>query len=368
MRTIGVEEELLLVGSDDGQPAAVAEQVLGASARLVALGAADPDAQIEHEFKQEQAETATTPCETLEQVRNELVLLRAGVAHAAELRQALAVAIATSPVKVRPHLTDDERYARMNDEFGLLARQQLTCGQHVHVGVESRDEGVAVLDRIRPWLPVLLAISSNSPFWQGDDTGYSSYRSVLWNQWPSAGPTDLFGSVAEYDRQVRLLIASGAALDDGMVYFSARLSARFPTVEIRVADVCTDVDDAVVIDALSRALVYTAAAEWAAGQPAVEITTGLLRAAHWRAARFGVDGPLFDHRTATTVNGWWLVDQLIDHVSVSLASSGDAELVAASVQRLRRDGTGAHQQRRVATRAGGLHGVVLDAAERTRRG
>lgn len=268
MRTIGVEEELLLVGSADGQPAAVGDQVVVESTRLAALGATDPTIQIEHEFKQEQAETATTPCTTLDELRAELVALRRSVAQAAELQQAVVAAIATSPVKVRPHETPNERYARMNAEFGLLARQQLTCGQHVHVGVESREEGIAVLDRMRPWLPVLLAISSNSPFWQGADTGYASYRSVLWNQWPSAGPTEIFGSVAEYDQQVRQLIATGAALDEGMVYFSARLSAHFPTVEIRVADVCTDVDDAVLIAALCRALVETSVALWREDVPA----------------------------------------------------------------------------------------------------
>ena len=110
-----------------------------------------------------------------------------------------------------------------------MARQQLSCGMHVHVGLESRAEGVAVLDRIRPWLSVLMALSANSPFAHGVDTGYASYRTVLWGQWPTATVTEAFGDEAGYDRVIAELIASEAALDDGMIYFEARLSASYPT-------------------------------------------------------------------------------------------------------------------------------------------
>jgi carboxylate-amine ligase len=368
VRTIGVEEELLLVSSSGGQPTAVGDAVISAADELAAIGALDQDAQLEHEFKQEQAETASNPCADLDQLRSELVDLRTGMATAASQREALAVAIATSPVKVRPHQTDDERYQRMDAEFGLLSRQQLTCGQHVHVGVESRDEGVAVIDRTRTWLPVLVALSANSPFWQGADTGYASYRTVLWSLWPSAGPTDVFGTVAEYDRQVDALIATGAALDAGMIYYSARLSARFPTVEFRVADVCTDVDDAVLIAALCRALVDTAADEWRRGVAPVPATAGLLRGAIWRAARFGLGGELFDPGTGKRVDAWQLVDRLVDYVADALGAAGDTEVVTASLARLRSRGTGADRQRATATTTSGLHAVVLDAAKRTLAG
>jgi carboxylate-amine ligase len=368
VRTVGVEEELLLVSSADGAPTAVGDEVISAADGLAVIGALDPNAQLEHEFKQEQAEIASNPCTELSQLRSELVDLRSSLASAADVRAALAVAIATSPVKVRPHQTDDERYQQMNAEFGLLARQQLTCGQHVHVGVESRDEGVAVIDRTRTWLPIIVALSANSPFWQGTDTGYASYRTVLWSLWPSAGPTDLFGTVAEYDRQVEALIATGAVLDTGMIYYSARLSARFPTVEFRVADVCTDVDDAVLIAALYRALVDTTADEWRRGIPPLPATAGLLRAAIWRAARFGLSGELFDPGRGERVGAWQLVDRLVDYVADALAAAGDAEVVIASLTRLRDRGTGADRQRAAAATTGGLHTVVLDAATRTLAG
>jgi carboxylate-amine ligase len=367
MRTIGVEEELLLVSAVDGTPAPLGDVVVSTAEELATHEDGDNTAQIEHEFKQEQAETASKPCTGLDELRRELVDLRANMARAAGVDGATAVAIATCPVKVRPQQTEDDRYQTMNHEFGLLARQQLTCGQHVHVGVESREEGIAVIDRIRGWLPVLIAISGNSPFWQGSDTGYASYRTILWNLWPTAGPSDVFGTVAEYDRQVDSLVASGAALDGGMIYFSARLSARFPTVEIRVADVCTDVDDAVLLAALARALVETAVNEWHDGTPIETASVGLWRAATWRAARFGLGGELFDVRSVTLVDAWQLVDQLIEHVAPALTHFGDTGTVAESVQRLRQAGTGAEIQRATAVGANGLAAVILDAAARTLR-
>ena len=271
MRSVGVEEELLLVDGDSGTAVPLGDHVVDQAASL------RPDQPVEHELKQEQVEIASSPCEELGRLRAELAERRAVARQSASAHGVDIAAIATNPGKLRPHSTPDERYQRMVAEFGLLAREQLTCGQHIHVSVESRAEGVAVLDRIRIWLPVLLALSVNSPFWQQQDTGYSSFRTVLWGRWPSAGPTDLFGDEAGYDAAVQGQLDSGAALDDGMIYFDARLSANFPTVEIRVADVCTDIRDAVLLAGLARGLVDTAQRE--AGESPAPVGVPLLRAA-----------------------------------------------------------------------------------------
>ena len=148
-----------------------------------------------------------------------------------------AVALGTSPLPVTPETTPNPRYERMGRLYGLLQQEQLTCGCHVHVSVASDEEGVAVLDRIRVWLPVLVAMSTNSPFWQGRDTGYAGYRTQVWARWPSAGPVEVHGSPAAYRALVESLLATGAVLDQGMVYFDARLSASYPTIEVRVPDV-----------------------------------------------------------------------------------------------------------------------------------
>ena len=360
LRTFGVEEELLLVDPAQGRPAAKGDAVVRASE---ALSNTD-EALVEHEFKKEQAEIGSEPRSAAVDLREDLMSRRRHAAAAAAAHGVQVAALATSPFKVRPTATINDRYERMNSEFGLLARQQLTCGQHVHVAVDSRAEGVGVLDRITPWLSVLMAISTNSPFWQGQDSGYASYRTLAWSLWPTAGAFAGFGAEAGYDQAIADLLAAGSALDDGMIYFDARLSARYPTVEIRVADVCTDVEDSVLIGVLARALVDTAAAAWQTGEPAPVVRSELLRAATWRAARSGMSGPLVDVLGRRAMPAFDLFDALVDLVGPALDASGDRELVAQGRKRLHSDGTGAARQREAFSR-GGLREVVRDAVERT---
>ena len=152
--------------------------------------------------------------------------------------------------------------------------EQLVCGRHVHVSVESDDEAVAVLDRVRVWLPSLLALSANSPFWQGKDTGYASFRSQMMSRWPTSGPPPRLGSAEAYRSLVTDMVESGVLLDEGMVYFDARVSFRYPTVEIRAADVCLDARDTVLVAALCRGLVETAARQWRSGELAEVLDRG----------------------------------------------------------------------------------------------
>lgn len=361
VRTVGVEEELLIVDGLSSRPAAVGEAVVDAA---TSDGEATDEVLIEHEFKKEQAETGTAPATDLGDVRDQLVALRRRLSEAAHEHGAEIAALGTSPLKVRPTAVESERYRRMRSEYGSMSVTQLTCGQHVHVSVESREEGVAVLDRIRGRLAVLVALTANSPFWQGADSGTASYRTVNWGLWPSAGPTDLFGDVDGYDAAVDTLVATGAALDVGMVYFDARLSAAYPTVEIRVADVCQDVDDAVLVAALCRGLVETAARDWRDGVAPDPVPIRVLRAARWRAARYGLTGELVDVATRSLRPAREVVVALVDSVAPTLA--GDVEVVGRLATRLLEGGTGADAQRRdYAT--GRLRGVVEGAVRRTLR-
>ena len=350
----------MLVNPIDGRPASAGADVLEAAQEWMG-----GDNRVEHEFKMEQAEIGSSPTPDIAALEQDLLGLRRALATAAGSTGVHVVAVATNPFKVRPTATPDERYDRMVRTFGLVAQEQLTCGQHVHVSVGSPEEGVAALDRIRGWLPVLTALSANSPFWQGKDTGYASYRSMVWGQWPTAGPTDPFGDIGGYQRAIAELLATGAALDDGMIYFDARLSARYPTVEIRVPDVCTDVRDAALISALARGLVDTAAVEWRHGRPAPVIRVDVLRGAIWRAARFGVSDTLFDYRTRELTSAWALIDGLVEHTLAALRANGDVDFVLEQLDRLRRTGTGAELQRAEFDRRGRLTDVVQHAAQRT---
>ncbi|UQX88723.1 glutamate--cysteine ligase [Jatrophihabitans telluris] len=358
MRRVGVEEELLLVDARTGAPVPGYDAVAQA-ARLAR------DEPAEHELKQEMAEIASAPHLDLAEIRADLEVHRRSLAKAAASRGFAAAATASSPVAGRPVITAEQRYLRMEQRFGLLERNQLTCGMHVHVAIDSPEQGVAALDRMRPWLPILIALSANSPFWQGEDTAYASYRTVVWGQWPSAGPTETFGSLDQYRRLVDDLTHSGTLLDEGMVYFDARLSRHYPTIEVRVADVCTDVSDAIMVAAIVRALVETALGQAEDGLPPDRTRTELLRVASWSAARYGTTADLVDPATARPIPAADLIDRLMDLLAPSLRTSGDQDLVADGVAAILRRGTGSEQQRRHYSETTDLGAVALDVARRT---
>ncbi len=362
-RTFGVEEELLLVDAGTLEPAAVSRSVV----RDQDEHPARSGHRVFTELQQEQIEVASPPVTGL---ADQLAAIRAGRAlldAAARRAGARVVALASPVFPTRPHLVPHPRYEWLRERFGLVADEQLTCGLHVHVGISDRGEGVAVLDRIRGWLPVLLALSANSPFWYGQDTGYSSYRYQTWTRWPTAGPDELLGTPQEYDRRCEALLRSGVALDRGMLYFDARLSARYPTVEIRVADVCLDAEHAAVLAALARALVETTARQWRRGATAPRTGVGQLRAWSWQAGAAGVGGALVSPVSGAPAPAAEVVAELLDLVHPVLAEWGEAEQVEAVVAGVLRDGSGARRQRAAFAARQDPHDVVRTALEATHR-
>jgi carboxylate-amine ligase len=371
MRTVGVEEEFLVVDArlDDTRP-------VGAEVLVLATPLGDPapgaDAHrpgqfgsLVPELKQQQVEANTEPHETMASLEADLFGWRSRAAWAAGRAGALLLASGTSPLPVTPLAVHTPRYDRMTRQFGIIAREHLTCGCHVHVEVASADEAVGVLDRIRTWLPVLLAASANSPFWQGEDTDFASYRSRVMGRWPSSGPLDVLGSADAYRALVAEMVATGVLLDEGMVYFDARCSATQPTVEIRIADVCLGVGDTVLLAALCRALVETAARSWASGEPPPDTRTEVVRMMGWRAARWGLDGDLLDPGTGRPRPAGEVLDLLVDHVRPVLREAGDEGLVDERIMRLLAAGTGAERQRAVFARTGRLDEVVAMLARET---
>ncbi|WP_328727086.1 glutamate--cysteine ligase 2 [Streptomyces sp. NBC_00259] len=361
MRSVGVEEELLLVDAATGEPRAVSAAVLAVASRE----APDEEQVFESELQRQQLEFATRPCTRTEELAAEIRRCRAEAAHHAKDIGVAVAALATSPLPVSASVAVGARYHWMAERFGLALQEQLTCGCHVHVSVDSDEEGVAVLDRIRSWLSVLIALSANSPFWQGRDSDYSSYRSEVWGRWPSAGPTEIFGSADRYHRQVRDMVGTGVLRDEGMIYFDARLSHRYPTVEVRVADVCLDAGSTVLLAVLVRGLVETAARQWQAGEPLAEPGQPLLRLATWQAARYGLEGRLLHPLTMRPAPAETVVRALFDHVRDALDDHGDTKPAQEALARLLRDGNGAAVQRAILERTGSLRDVVTECVSLT---
>ncbi len=360
VRSVGVEEELLLVAPGSGRPRAVAAAVLRAGD--AGGGPGDAAAELEYELQLQQVETNTQPCVSLDELAGELRRARAGAAEAAGRVGVQVAALGTSPVPVEPETVGQPRYQRMAEAFGLTAQEQLTCGCHVHVQIDSDEEGVAVLDRIQPWLAGLLALSGNSPFWQGLDSSYASFRYQAWGRWPCSGPTEWFGSAQAYQATVEQMVSTGTLLDSGMVYFDARLSEHYPTVEVRIADVCLRHEDAVLIAALVRALVETEGRAWQQGTPPLRMRSELLRLAAWRASRSGLDGELIDPRTGRPGGAAAVTALLLAHVRDALADAGDLGTVTGLLTDVLRRGSGASFQRGVLARTGNLRDVVASAA------
>jgi carboxylate-amine ligase len=333
-------------------------------------GLQDGDAaqSLDFELQRQQLETNTRPCCDLDDLHREVRRCRSLAAEVAARAGARVAALATSPVPVVPQLVREGRYLAMARAFGLTAHEQLTCGCHVHVGISSADEGVAVLDRIGPWLPVLLALSANSPFWQGQDTAYSSFRYQAWGRWPNAGPTSAFGTAEVYRETVRQMTGTGTLLDAGMVYFDARLSENYPTLEIRIADVCLRSDDAVLIAALARALVDTEARRWRAGADVPPWRTEILRLGAWRASRSGLDEDLLNPLTGRPQPARAVSNALLGHVRDALDEAGDTGTVTELLRAVLARGNGsAFQRNAYADADGNLSRVVDGAAAATTR-
>jgi len=357
--TVGVEEEFLLLDPTTGVNVPVAEEVT----------AALPDAlrdQSRLEVRRSIIEMVTGVRTDLTELRHELIGLRRTAAVAAATAGARLVAAGATPVG-EPDLSTPSkpRYRAMTERYGPVALDPAVCGLHVHVGIPDRNLAVRVCNHLQVWLPVVRAMTANSPFYQGADTGHASWRSVQLQRWPGLGPTPHFDSADEYDATVTDLITTGVLLDQSMVYWYARLSPTYPTVEIRISDSCLAVDDTVLAVALVRAAVATAITEIETGLPAAEPRGCVTAAAHWHAARHGLSRNLIDLRLGKARPAWELVNEFFATVSPALLRNGDLDLVVDRLARLRQEGTGAERQRRIHERTGALPAVLAELADLT---
>lgn len=369
MRTVGVEEELLVVDGESGRPVSVADRVLRrAEPAEAGQGQGEPDepgGSIGAELQRQQVETDTPPRTELCDLETDLQAWRDVAVRAARESGARILAVGTSPTEVAPLAHRNERYQVIMEKYGSTSAEQLTCGCHVHVAVDSDEEAIAALDRMRVWFPSLLAITGNSPFWQGRDTHYASYRSQVIARWPSSGTPDVFGSPEAFRQRVKAMVDTGVLLDPGMVYWDARPSAEYPTLEVRIADVCLDVRDTMLLAALSRALVDTASDEWREGVPPADVPSSMLRLASWQAAREGVEGSLLDPVTMCPRPAEEVLTGLVEHVRPALKANDDDVFVEQRLAEVLCDGNGATRQRAVLDKTGSMLDVVADIAKVT---
>ncbi len=362
MRLFGVEEELLII---DAETLAPAPYVYAAIDVFEREGVSDHELTVE--FKQEQIEVVCPPQETLDDQISTIAAGRTLADRAVGAVGGRVLAVPILPFAYETTLSSGDRYDAIAEQLGYATTEHMTCGFHVHVEIESREEGVAVLDRMRPWLPTLLALSANSPYWRGIDSGYASYRYQMMSRLPTTGPSDAFGSAAEYDDHCRQLLDSGVPLDPGMIYFDARLSARFQTLEVRVADISLTAERAGVIAGLIRALGETVAREWRDGGSVPEVSTAVLRVWMWQASRFGVESHLIDPVTHKRAAARDVVGRLVETVRPVLDKLGETERVESVIGEILTSGTGAQLQRRAYAETSDVLDIVRRALDLTHR-
>ncbi|WP_237774536.1 carboxylate-amine ligase [Actinosynnema sp. ALI-1.44] len=355
--TVGVEEEFLLVDTESGVLADRAPDILSD------VGGADYDLQAEIALSQ--VESVSGVCVSMTDLHRQLSDARLVLADEAQRHGSWLIASGTPVLGhgARNALTPLPRYHRITREFRALTGDLPVCGCHVHVGLPDDEARVLVCNHLRHWLPTLLAIGANSPYSNNTDTGYASWRYVMWSRWPSAGAPPWFESASDYYAARERVIASGAAMDIGMLYWDVRLSAHQPTVELRVSDVAPTVDDAVLLAALVRGIAVTALASGAKGP---DVPQHQLRPALWRAARDGLEGLGVDLVTGDLAPAADLAGALVRWIRPALEAAGDYELVDESLARLVLDGCGAARQRAAFARSGSLGEVVRFLGAQTR--
>jgi carboxylate-amine ligase len=358
--TVGVEEEFQIVDAETNELASRAERVLSRARRLVGTAA-------EEELNRCQVEVATPVCRSLDEVDAHLRSLRESLQVAAAAEGSRIVAVGSHPVGSweEQEVGPCDRYQRIEDEYQIVAREQVICGCHVHVGVPDADAAVAVMDRIGPWLPTLLALSANSPFWQGIDTGYDSYRTEVWRRWPTFGMPPRLGDDTGYRALVDEMVSGGAIDDPTHLYWLVRPSERWPTVELRACDVCLTADEATMVAGLSRALAWTAMQDASAGRPPPDVPRDLLEAATWRAARFGLGDELLSAVDLRPRPAAEVVHELLDHVRDGLDVHDDRDRVEAQVEAVLGGGNGATRQRAAFAQRGDCADVIRCAVEQT---
>ena len=351
--TIGIEEEYQIVHPETRELRSRATRILPEAEEAVGD-------RVQPEFYLSQIEIGTQVCRTLADVRDELARLRREVIAAAAHDGSRIAAAGTHPFShwEDQQITPRGRYLGIAQDYQQLAREHLIFGCHVHVGISDREATIRVMNRARAWLASLLALSSNSPFWLGSDTGYASFRTEIWRRWPMAGTPMVFDSRAEYDALVESLVATGSITDATKIYWDVRPSARYETLEFRVTDVCLTIDEAVMIAGLVRALARTCHAQALRDEPVRHARPELLRAAKWRAARYGLGAELIDVEAGRAVPAAEMIEKLLTFLRPALEEHGEWDEISGLARETIKRGTGAERQREAYARAGRLEDVV----------
>lgn len=318
MYTIGIEEEYFVfdaktrraVRSRDKKFFSLAQQQLGD--------------RVMPELLQSQIEVATPPCDTMDEARAHLVKYRRALGEAARERKLGIAAMGTFPLAFWPEqqITKKDRYGALREDLQIIAQRNMLCGMHVHVQVPELDSRINLIMRLTPFLPLLLALSTSSPFWQGHLTGLCGYRLAAYDELPRTGLPELFRTKEDYDEFVAALVWAKIIPDASYIWWAIRPSLDNPTIELRVADTCTRIDDAVAIAALFRCLVRALDRDRDLNSGFDRVGRAITQENKWHAQRYGMAAVFVDpfSRSPLTAKEW--LDQILDIIAEDVDALG----------------------------------------------
>lgn len=337
--TVGIEEEYLLVDR-------VSRDLLrDPPERLMRECEEVLGPQVGHEFLRAQVEVGTKVSATIAEARQDLVMLRRGLKEVAERNGIAFIAASTHPFAdwADQQITEKARYQMLARDLQVVVRRLVICGMHVHVGIEDPELRLDLMNQVSYFLPHLLALSTSSPFWHGVETGLKSYRMSVFYSLPRTGPPEQFSSWGEYQRHVDALVGAGLIEDATRLWWDIRPSARYPTIEMRIADISTRVDDGITVAAMFLSLLGMLFGRRLENQRWRSYANMLISENTWRAQRYGIEGSLADFGKGVLVPFEDLVEELIELVGPAADEFG----CRAEVERARtlvRDGTSADRQ------------------------
>ncbi|HJO74174.1 MAG TPA: carboxylate-amine ligase [Rhodospirillales bacterium] len=337
--TIGIEEEYLLVDLETRDVASNPPEALFKACQKRIKGL------VAHEFLKAQIEVNTEVSTSVADARKNLVDLRTTVAEVAEEYGLAPIAAATHPFShwQEQDYTDLKRYKVIAMDLQTVVRRLMTCGMHVHVGIDDDELRIDLLNQVSYFLPHLLAFSTSSPFWRGEDTGLKSYRLSVFDELPRTGLPNVFESWPEYQRHVDALVNAGLIEDATKLWWDVRPSHRYPTLEMRITDVCTRIDDAVAIAALFMCILRMLYRLKKSNQRWRQYASMLVEENRWRAQRYGLDEGLVDFGRGEIVPCATLLGELIDLVGEDADALGCVNEVK-HLKKIMRNGTSSHRQ------------------------
>ena len=336
--TLGIEEEFAIIDPETRELRSHIQEILEGGKVVL-------KEQIKPEMHQSVVELGTEVCDSIEHARTHVIELRSKLAELADKAGLKIASVGTHPFSHwRDQLiTEGERYREIVKDMQQLARANLIFGLHVHVGIPDRDAAIHVMNQARYFLPHIYALSVNSPFWVGQDTGLKGYRLKVFERFPRTGIPDAFESLSEYEDYCKLLVKTGCVDNAKKIWWDIRLHPFFDTLEVRVCDAQSRVDDTLAIAALIQAVIAKLHKLLRQNITFRVYRRRLLDENRWRASRYGIDGKLIDFGKETEVETRSLLNELLEFVSAEANEFGTQKEMA-HIERIMREGTGADRQ------------------------